>query len=52
MKFSLEWLKTFLDTDASAADISAKLNAIGLEVEGLEDPADRLAGVRDRKSVV
>ena len=46
MKFSLEWLKTFLDTDASAADISAKLNAIGLEVEGLEDPADRLAGFR------
>ena len=40
MKFSLEWLNAFLDTEASEAKISAKLNAIGLEVEGLEDPAD------------
>ncbi|MBC8070054.1 MAG: phenylalanine--tRNA ligase subunit beta, partial [Deltaproteobacteria bacterium] len=46
MKFSLEWLKAFLDTEASAAEIAAKLNAIGLEVEGLEDPATRLAGFR------
>ncbi len=46
MKFSLEWLKAFLDTEATAAEVSAKLNAIGLEVEGLEDPADRLAGFR------
>ncbi len=46
MKFSLEWLKAFLDTEASAAEISAKLNAIGLEVEGLEDPAEQLAGFR------
>jgi phenylalanyl-tRNA synthetase beta chain len=44
MKFSLDWLKVFLDTDATAAEISAKLNALGIEVEGLEDPADRLAG--------
>ena len=46
MKFSLEWLKAFLDTEASAAEISAKLNAIGLEVEVLEDPAEKLAGFR------
>jgi phenylalanyl-tRNA synthetase beta chain len=46
MKFSLEWLKAFLDTEASAAEIAAKLNAIGLEVEGLEDPAEKLAGFR------
>jgi phenylalanyl-tRNA synthetase beta chain len=46
MKFSLEWLKAFLDTEASAPEIAAKLNAIGLEVEGLENPADRLAGFR------
>jgi phenylalanyl-tRNA synthetase beta chain len=44
MKFSLEWLKQYLETDASAAEISAKLNAIGIEVEGLEDPAEKLAG--------
>jgi phenylalanyl-tRNA synthetase beta chain len=46
MKFSLEWLKYFLDTDASVAEISATLNKIGHEVEGIEDPADRLAGFR------
>ncbi|MGX7924971.1 phenylalanine--tRNA ligase subunit beta [Tsuneonella sp. HG094] len=46
MKFSLEWLKAFLDTEASAAEISAKLNAIGIEVEGLEDPVEKLAGFR------
>ncbi len=44
MKFSLEWLKYYLDTDASAEEISAKLNAIGIEVEALEDPAESLAG--------
>lgn len=44
MKFSLEWLKAFLETEASAAEIAAKLNAIGIEVEALEDPAEKLAG--------
>lgn len=44
MKFSLTWLKDHLDTDASAEEIAAKLNAIGLEVESVEDPAARLAG--------
>ena len=46
MKFSLEWLKDHLDTEASVAEIAAKLNAIGIEVEGVEDPAERLAGFR------
>ena len=46
MKFSLEWLRYFLDTEASTAEIAAKLNAIGMEVEGIEDPAERLAGFR------
>ena len=46
MKFSLTWLKQYLDTEADAAAISAKLNAIGIEVEGIEDPTDRLAGFR------
>jgi phenylalanyl-tRNA synthetase beta chain len=49
MKFSLEWLKYFLETDASAEEISAKLNAIGIEVEELEDPAEKLAGFRVAK---
>ena len=46
MKFSLSWLMDFLETDADVAAIAAKLNAIGLEVEGIEDPAARLAGFR------
>ncbi|GAA0264917.1 phenylalanine--tRNA ligase subunit beta [Alteraurantiacibacter aestuarii] len=46
MKFSFEWLKYFLETQASVAEISARLNAIGIEVEGLEDPAEKLAGFR------
>ena len=44
MKFSLTWLKDHLETAATADEIAAKLNAIGLEVEGVENPADRLAG--------
>ncbi|QPC98583.1 phenylalanine--tRNA ligase subunit beta [Qipengyuania soli] len=44
MKFSLEWLKYFLDTEASVAEIAAALNRIGHEVEDIEDPALRLAG--------
>ncbi|NBC37712.1 phenylalanine--tRNA ligase subunit beta [Novosphingobium sp. FSY-8] len=46
MKFSLSWLKAHLDTDATIEQIAAKLNAIGLEVEGIEDPADKLKGFR------
>ena len=39
MKFSLSWLRYFLETEASAAEIALTLNAIGLEVEGIDDPA-------------
>jgi phenylalanyl-tRNA synthetase beta chain len=46
MKFSLTWLGDHLDTEASVEEISAKLNAIGLEVEGIENPADKLAGFK------
>jgi len=46
MKFSLEWLKYFLDTEANAAEVSAALNRIGIEVEEIEDPADKLAGFK------
>ena len=42
MKFSLSWLKTWLDTDASLEDITTTLSAIGLEVEGVENKADTL----------
>ena len=46
MKFSLEWLRYFLDTKATTAEIAEKLNAIGIEVEGIEDPAEKLEGFR------
>ena len=43
MKFTLSWLKEHLDTDASLETILETLTAIGLEVEGVENPADKLA---------
>ena len=46
MKFSLEWLTYFLETEASTAEIAEKLNAIGIEVEDIEDPAEKLDGFR------
>ncbi|MDC8755872.1 phenylalanine--tRNA ligase subunit beta [Erythrobacter sp. sf7] len=46
MKFSLTWLKDHLDTEATLPEILDALNAIGLEVEGVEDPAEKLAGFR------
>jgi phenylalanyl-tRNA synthetase beta chain len=42
MKFPLSWLKDHLDTDADAATIAAKLTAIGLEVETVEDAGARV----------
>lgn len=44
MKFSLSWLKEHLDTDAGVHDVADLLNRIGLEVEGIENPAARLHG--------
>ncbi len=43
MKFTLSWLKEHLETQASVDEIVATLTAIGLEVEGVENQADRLA---------
>jgi phenylalanyl-tRNA synthetase beta chain len=43
MKFSLSWLKTWLETDAALDDIVTTLSAIGLEVEGVENRAAGLA---------
>jgi phenylalanyl-tRNA synthetase beta chain len=43
MKFTLSWLKEHLDTDASLAAIADKLTMIGLEVEKIENPADKYA---------
>ncbi len=46
MKFTLSWLRTHLDTDASAQRIAETLSAIGLEVEGVEDRGAALAPFR------
>jgi phenylalanyl-tRNA synthetase beta chain len=43
MKFTLSWLKEHLDTEATVQDIADKLTALGLEVEGVENPAEKLA---------
>lgn len=51
MKFSLSWLREHLDFTASIEDICARLNVIGLEVEGVENPADCLVGFRTAKIV-
>ena len=37
MKFTLDWLKDHLDTNAGVDEISTALTAIGLEVETVED---------------
>src|SRR5208337_149156 len=42
MKFTLLWLKDHLQTEAALDEIAAKLTLIGLEVEGIEDPAAKL----------
>jgi phenylalanyl-tRNA synthetase beta chain len=39
MKFTLSWLKEHLDTNASLDEITTKLTALGLELEGVEDRA-------------
>ncbi len=42
MKFTLSWLKDHLDTDASVDEIAEALTDLGLEVEEIVNPADRL----------
>ena len=42
MKFTLSWLKDHLDTSASLAQLRQKLDQIGLEVEGIDDPSEKL----------
>lgn len=44
MKFSLSWLKEHLDTRADIQGVADALNRIGLEVEGIENPAEKLKG--------
>ncbi|TNC48361.1 phenylalanine--tRNA ligase subunit beta [Rubellimicrobium rubrum] len=42
MKFTLSWLRDHLDTTASVPEIADALTDLGLEVEGIHDPAAQL----------
>ncbi|CCB63593.1 phenylalanine--tRNA ligase subunit beta [Hyphomicrobium sp. MC1] len=46
MKFTLSWLKDHLDTDKSVDELATVLSAIGLEVEGVEDPGKTLGAFK------
>ncbi len=43
MKFTLSWLKQHLETTATLDQIVEALTRIGLEVEGVENPGEKLA---------
>ncbi|MEM9580925.1 MAG: phenylalanine--tRNA ligase subunit beta, partial [Pseudomonadota bacterium] len=43
MKFTLSWLKNHLETEASLDEILYALTDLGLEVEEVSNPADRLS---------
>ncbi|WP_095590255.1 phenylalanine--tRNA ligase subunit beta [Actibacterium ureilyticum] len=43
MKFTLSWLKDHLETEASLDEILYALTDLGLEVEGVENPAEALS---------
>ena len=42
MKFPLSWLTRYLETTASADALAAAMTRLGLEVEGIENPAQAL----------
>jgi phenylalanyl-tRNA synthetase beta chain len=44
MKFTLGWLKEHLETDAPLDTVVDTLTRIGLEVEGVDNPGEKLAG--------
>jgi phenylalanyl-tRNA synthetase beta chain len=43
VKLTLSWLKEHLDTDADVATLADAMTMIGIEVEAIDDPAERLA---------
>ncbi len=44
MKFTLSWLKEHLDTTATLTQVRDALTMLGLEVEGITNPAESLKG--------
>ncbi|MDO6583987.1 phenylalanine--tRNA ligase subunit beta [Salipiger sp. 1_MG-2023] len=51
MKFTLSWLKEHLDTTASVDEITEALTDLGLEVEGVENPAETLSAFKIGKVI-
>ncbi len=49
MKFTLSWLKQHLETSATLDQIVEALTRIGLEVEGVENPGEKLAAFKIAK---
>ena len=49
MKFTLGWLKQHLDGDADLNTVTDTLTRIGLEVEGVDNPGEKLADFRVAK---
>ncbi|MEP3231968.1 MAG: phenylalanine--tRNA ligase subunit beta [Hyphomicrobiales bacterium] len=46
MKFTVSWLRDYLDFDVSLEQLLETLTLIGLEVEDVDDPAKRLAAFK------
>jgi phenylalanyl-tRNA synthetase beta chain len=49
MKFTLSWLKEHLETTADLDSIVEALTRVGLEVEGVDDPGEKLAAFKVAK---
>ena len=49
MKFTLSWLKDHLETDASLTEIVDTLTMVGLEVEQVDNPAERFGAFKIAK---
>ena len=43
MKFTFSWLKEYLETEASALEITDRLSMLGLEVESIDNTAEKFA---------
>ncbi len=51
MKFTLNWLKDHLETDVNLEEIASKLTMIGLEVEEIDNPAEKYAAFKTARVI-
>ncbi len=52
MKFTVNWLKEHLDTNATLDEIETAMTMAGLEVEGIQNPAEKLTAFTVGKVLV